>query len=151
MLLCIVSRSCLCLTRAHPTMSCIPIEVVNLCGHNLDTVHPDWRHRPSAQVQSSSVQFILIQEECCISNTEDVYMQVLGLISGGGDDIFRIRVSNGDRPYAELPIFYCYGNIHNTIKWVGSRSRSDIQHERDRDEPDDCHQPVGGARRKAML
>ena len=34
-------------------------------------------------VQFSSVHFDLITLECCISNTEEVFMQVLGPISGG--------------------------------------------------------------------
>ena len=125
MLLCIVSRSCLCLTWAHPTMSCIPLEVVNLCGHNLDTIHPDWRHRPSAQVQSSSVQFM----KNAASPTQKMFTckswaRLVGVVM----TFLGLGWAMGDRPYAELPIFYCYGNIHNTIKWVGSRSRSDIQH-----------------------
>ena len=33
--------------------------------------------------QFSSVHFDLITQECCISNTEEVFMQVLGPSSGG--------------------------------------------------------------------
>ena len=35
-------------------------------------------------VQFSSVHFDLITQECCISNTEEVFMQVLGPISASG-------------------------------------------------------------------
>ena len=42
----------------------------------------------SLTVQLSSVHFDLITQECCISNTEEVFMQVLGpIIVGDGDDI----------------------------------------------------------------